>query len=121
MEFQARSLIRIQKNNNLNRVTCDDEAHPINKGHHVYSINMGAEGITLHFQNGPRSEPNSIRGILDVDLLEIVRDRLASFQEGPYATRENAIALTKIEESLMWLNKRVGDRVESGTLGTNKI
>ena len=35
--------------------------------------------------------------------------------------KENAIAITKIEECLLWMNKRVEDRIEAGTLGTNKI
>lgn len=123
MELNAtrRILSRIQKENNLNLVSCDDAPHPINKGHHVYSIGMGIEGITLRFQNGPRNEPESERGILDTDLLEIVRDRLISFQAGPYATRENALALTHLEEALLWMNKCVSERAASGTLGTNKI
>ena len=33
-------------------------------------------------------------------------------------TRETACALTHIEEALMWLNKRVEDRIERGVLGT---
>jgi hypothetical protein len=57
-------------------------------------------------------------GVLDVDLLEIVRDRLKAFQTGDYATRENACAITHIEEALMWMNKRVEDRAERGVLGT---
>ena len=51
-------------------------------------------------------------------ILEIVRDRLKGFQSGPMATRENACALTHIEEALMWMNKRVEDRIERGVLGT---
>ena len=43
------------------------------------------------------------------------------FQAGPYACRENAEALTHIEEALMWLNKRVEDRAQRGVLGTDLI
>ncbi len=56
--------------------------------------------------------------MLDCDLLEIVRDRLKCFQEGDYRCRENAIALTHIEEALLWMNKRVEDRAERNVLGT---
>ena len=73
---------------------------------------------TIQFQNGPRHEENSIHGVIDEDLLEIVRHRLQCFQEGEFATRENAIALTHIEEALLWLNKRKEDRLERGVLGT---
>lgn len=72
----------------------------------------------IAFQHGPRNNQNSIQGLLDTDLLEIVRDRLVAFNKGEFATRENAIAITKIEEALLWMNKRVEDRAERGVLGT---
>ena len=75
---------------------------------------------SIIFQNGARKETNSVHGVLDTDLLEIVRDRLKSFQEGPFSSRENAIALTHIEEALMWMNRRVEDRIERNVLGTNE-
>lgn len=75
---------------------------------------------TLQFQEGARKDPNAIRGLADEDLLEIVRDRLKGFQSGEFATRENACALTHIEEALMWLSKRVEDRIERNVLGTYK-
>lgn len=49
-----------------------------------------------------------------------MRDRLKGFQQGQFATRENAIALAHIEEALLWMNKRVEDRIERGVLGTNE-
>ena len=73
----------------------------------------------IQFQNGARRLPDSVHGVLDTDLLEIVRDRLKGFQSGEYACRENACALTHIEEALMWLNRRVEDRIERNVLGTN--
>ena len=72
----------------------------------------------IKFQKGPRNEEGSIGGVLDVDLLEIVRDRLKDFQSGDFRCRENACALTHIEEALMWMNKRVEDRAERRVLGT---
>lgn len=72
----------------------------------------------IHFQKGARKDINALNGVLDCDLLEIVRDRLRGFQNGEFATRENACALTHIEEALMWMNKRVEDRIERNVLGT---
>lgn len=46
-------------------------------------------------------------------------DRLRSFQKGQYACRENAIALTHMEEALMWLQKRTRDRLARGVEGTS--
>lgn len=74
----------------------------------------------IKFQNGARKEEGNIAGVIDSALLEIVRHRLQCFQAGPFASRENACALTHIEEALMWLNRRVEDRIERNVLGTYK-
>lgn len=72
------------------------------------------------FQNGPIDEAG-INGVTHEALLAIIADRLRSFQAGPYASRENAVALTKIEEAMMWLHKRTLDRMRRGVEGTSKI
>lgn len=121
-----RELSTIQKRENLNKVFASDE--PGNGGaNHEYDIypaqdfNGDTEPyIVIQFQNGARKLPDSQHGVLDTDLLEIVRDRLKGFQNGEFATRENAIALTHIEEALLWMNKRVEDRIERNVLGTNQ-
>lgn len=114
-------LSTIQKRENLNTVYHDSELGP-GGAHHDYVVAFGqspdVEGILIKFQKGPRKDPNARHGVLDTDLLEIVRDRLRSFQAGDFSCRENACALTHIEEALMWLNRRVEDRIERGTLGT---
>ena len=74
----------------------------------------------IKFQEGPRKDINSTQGIIDSDLLEIVRDRLKDFQAGPFACKENEHALTHIEEALMWMNRRVEDRIERNVLGKNE-
>lgn len=114
----------IQKRNNLNTVFRIGEIGP-GGAYHQYNVyhqadpERGYETKTeIKFQKGPRDDPASIGGVLDADLLEIVRDRLRAFQAGPFACRENACALTHIEEALMWMNKRVEDRAERGVLGT---
>jgi hypothetical protein len=115
---------RIQRNNNLNEVYVDDIAGPGN-GRHNYRVvprdvipHFDKTLLDVQFQNGVRSDSASIAGVLEADLLEIVRSRLQYFQKGEYATRENACALTHIEEALMWLAKRADDRAERGVLGT---
>ena len=44
------------------------------------------------------------------EVLEMLIDRL-TFLQAAFPCRENAIVITKLEESLMWLNKRTADRV----------
>lgn len=116
-------LSTIQKRNNLNEVWRMGELGPGGAYHHyIVYHSLDAERdetkTEIKFQKGPRNVEGSISGVLDSDLLEIVRDRLQHFQKGEFATRENACALTHIEEALMWMNKRVEDRAERNVLGT---
>ncbi len=74
--------------------------------------------LTINFQNGPIQEAG-VNGVSGEALLAVVIDRLRSFQAGPYACRENALALTSLEESLMWLQKRTRDRMARGVEGTS--
>lgn len=55
-----------------------------------------------------------------MDLLEIVMDRLKSFQYGPFTSHYNEHALKHIEEALYCMNARVEDRIERNVLGTKK-
>lgn len=120
-------LSTIQKRNKLNNVYVADEKGCGGAYHKYVVCEYDSSGLPLdeiveiNFQHGPRFEPGSITGILDTDLLEIVRHRLQCFQEGAYATRENDMALLLIEEALLWMNKRVEDRLERNVLGTNKV
>lgn len=82
-----------------------------------------AEGETdklvILFQNGPIAEAG-VNGITHEALLAIVADRLRCFQAGPFACRENALALTKIEEAQHWLHHRTLARMARGVEGTHK-
>ena len=115
---------RIQRQDNLTEIFVEDMAGPGNGRHHYQVFKKGASDtvasplLDIQFQCGARNEEGSISGVLDQDLLEIVRNRLQCFQKGEYATRENACALTHIEEALMWMAKRSNDRAERGVLGT---
>ncbi len=61
------------------------------------------------FQNGVIDE-RGMNGITNEALLAIVADRLRSFAAGPYPSRENSLALTKVEEALHWLHARTRNR-----------
>jgi hypothetical protein len=129
-----KELKTIQKRNKLNTVVVLDEPNQLNGGNHIYGIIISRPELphekdqqpywmqhNIHFQDGGKHEKYSTQGILDVDLLEIVRHRLQGFQTGLFACPENENALKHIEEALLWLNKRVEDRAESGILGQNKV
>lgn len=87
---------------------------------HSYAITPlvgNASGVRIDFQNGPLGE-NPPNGLSNEALLAVVEDRLLGFQNGDYACRENALALTKIQEAMMWLHKRTRDRMARGVEGT---
>lgn len=75
---------------------------------------------TILFQNGPINV-EGVNGVTQEVLLAIVADRLRSFQAGPYACRENEIALTKIDEARMWLQSRTLARMARGVEGTHTV
>lgn len=115
-----KQLDTIQKRENLNHVFRRDELGP-GAGFHDYVIARAdtQEVVAfVKFQKGPRKADFSRQGVLDCDLMEIVRDRLKAFQEGPLATKENAKALKYIEKALEQMNKRVEDRIKRNALGT---
>ena len=74
----------------------------------------------INFQKGPIAEAGE-NGISNESLLAVVEDRLLGFQAGEYSSRENALALTAIQEAMMWLQKRTRDRMARGVEGTNMI
>jgi hypothetical protein len=98
---------------------------------HVYelrlSTKLGVQIKELGFQEGPIGGPADVNGISNEALLAIVIDRIRGFQGelanktgvagGQFKCRENALALTKLEEALMWLQKRTLDRVSRGVEG----
>lgn len=86
---------------------------------HEYSVFIpGGKETRISFQNGPIAEAG-INGLTQEVLLAIVIDRLRAFQAGPFACRENAIALTKIEEAQHWLQSRTRGRMARGVEGKN--
>ena len=74
-------------------------------------------GIDIVWQDGPMTEtpPN---GAFVEDVVQIAIDRLRFFQDSEFRCRENALALTKLEEAYMWMRERRRNRAAAGTLGT---
>lgn len=92
--------------------------------HHAYQYAFSHDGKTtvnrIHFQNGPIAEAG-VNGVTHEVLIAVLCDRLRAFQRGPFACRENALALTKLEEAQHWLQHRTKARMARGVEGTNKV
>lgn len=98
----------------------DEPEFNANHDYIVSDIENDDPFVRVLFQKGPIKE-NGVNGIHNEDLIAIVIDRLQSFQESEFRCRENAVAITKLEEAVMWLNKRTQDRKNRGVEGTNKV
>jgi len=90
---------------------------------HHFTVVAADDGRTLtkvDFQEGPIKE-TGINGVHNEDLIAMVIRRLEGFQGSDWACRENAMAIQKLEESLMWLRKRTNARFGRGVEGTSAI
>lgn len=76
--------------------------------------------ITLHFCKGSTTDSNVYRqsGVFTETLLQVVLENLVTVNVGDLESRDTSIAITKIEEALMWLAKRKADRELRNVLGT---
>lgn len=87
----------------------------------VHSLNA-PEGNSvvgeIHFQEGPIKE-NGVNGVMNEDLIAMVICRLDHFNQSEFSCRENSMAITKLEEALLWLRKRTMGREQRGVEGTH--
>ena len=105
-----------------NTVLVKDEPGPGN-GCHAYEVVIATEDSspfheTFNFQKGPVKQVG-INGIQNEHLIAMVIHRLQGFQSGPYSCRENALALTKLQEAMHWMEARTKDRTTRGVEGRN--
>ena len=47
-------------------------------------------------------------------------DRMEAFNKGEFACRENSLAITKLQEALLWLMFRSLSRADRGVEGSHK-
>lgn len=98
--------------------------------HHVDELGNPAGGrttslgIAIHWQNGPLGRGYNSRppnGAFVEGVITAALGRLQHFQTSRFKCRENAIAITKLEEALHWCQARTEDREERGVEGTHEV
>lgn len=74
--------------------------------------------LCFKIQNGPIKEygVNGCQVDTVIETAKLIIEGLNS----RFPCRENSIAITKLDEALMWLNKRKQDRIARGAEGENK-
>jgi hypothetical protein len=97
---------------------CDDVGNPAG------GLTAGT-GLTIRWQNGPMKGPDGQQlqqnGAFVEDVIMAVIGRLEYYQVGKYNCRENALAITKLQEAIHWLDHRRNDRERRGVEGTHKV
>lgn len=80
------------------------------------------DGIPLKFCKGNKEDSSILRqeGVFTETLLQVAKEYLESVNIGDMATRETSMVITKLDEALMWINKRSEDRKLRGVQGTYK-
>lgn len=81
---------------------------------------IDGSGIEIIFCKGNKQDPSVLRqeGVFTETLLQTAKQYLEFVNVGEMSTRETSTAITKIDEALMWLNKRAEDRKLREVQGT---
>jgi len=71
-----------------------------------------------------REDGDRIDGVTNEEVLRVLIHRLSYLNEkwmdGKFRCRENSLAITKLEEALMWLERRTADRKARAVEGTHE-
>lgn len=78
------------------------------------------EGQTIRLCRGDKSDESKPRqeGMFTETLLQVCKTYLEGVNKGDLASRDTAVAITKIDEALLWLGKRAEDRKLREVQGT---
>jgi hypothetical protein len=96
-----------------------EDSYVYNVPHHFYVMNHEGDTLShIDFQCGPIKEAG-INGVMNEDLIAMVITRLEHFNQSEFRCRENSMAITKLEEALLWLRKRTMGREQRGVEGTH--
>ena len=82
--------------------------------HYTESIN-GKKVLDVKFQSGGTAT-NERNGVFVEDLLIVALAKLNEYND-KFASRENSIAITNIEQAILWLHARKEERKYRGVYG----
>ena len=93
----------------------DTEIRPFNFIYVRHDVNS----ISFNLQNGTVKE-NGVNGCQVDTIIEAAKLILEGLNKN-IPCRENAVAITKLDEALMWLEKRKKDREKRNVEGTDQV
>lgn len=100
----------------VNAISADERGQPVDG--HLYQVVAGPQSYHLTFQLGPVGE-SGVNGLQNEQLIAVLVHRLGVLNKA-FPCRENSIAITKLEEARLWLEKRTADRKARGVEGFNQ-
>lgn len=107
--------------NQIDKCTVENENDPDGN---PYGGFVRGKGINIDWQQGPlgrgedRKEPN---GAFVETVISAALQRIEYYQSTQFKCRENAIAITKLEEALHWLEARTRNREKRQVEGTHTV
>jgi hypothetical protein len=81
-------------------------------------------GIDIEWQNGSLGRGDNRQpqnGAFVEGVISAALQRIQYYQQSKFNCRENAIAITKLQEALFWLEARTKDREERQVEGTHEV
>ena len=86
--------------------------------HHNVYVRHDVDSISFTMMTKPASEGG--KGCQVTDLIEVAKHIIEYFNK-KFPCRENAMTITKLDEALMWQEKRTKDRLKRGVEGKNEV
>lgn len=87
--------------------------------HNFVYVRHDVNSISFTLQNGPVKE-KGVNGCQVDTMIEAAKIIIEGLNKN-FPCRENAVAITKLDEALMWLDKRKKDREKRNVEGTNQV
>jgi len=78
-------------------------------------------GSTIQWQDGVIDPEKGANGVTVEAMVSAVIQRLEAFQKTRFACRENALAITKLEEAAHWMQSRREERFDRGVLNSHVV
>ena len=98
--------------------------HYIDENGNPAGGSVTGKGIAIDWQNGSLVDPDTGErreptGAFVENIIRAALDRIEYYQTTQFRCRENALAITKLEEALHWCQHRTAAREARGVEGTH--
>lgn len=114
-ELRAKYPEKFNESGQMDYKWFEEQIRPYN---FVY-VRNDVNSLAFTIQNGPIKE-NGINGC-QVDTVILAAKTIIEGLNAQFPCRENSLAITKLDEALMWLEARKKDRVQRGVEGKSEV